>query len=170
MADPSSSPSSPDVVHISEPSFVNPYPLSLDEAKAFDVEHALDMSSFDVGFHCQVRQLFAVSLSPRALSTPPYSFLNAFDAFEASKSLFDASLDALESSNSLLDASLDAFESSKNLFAASLDAYESSKSLLTPPYEHSTPYEHEKNGSSEKTFRDLGDLARTMMATSSSTS
>jgi len=31
---------------------------------------------------------------------------------------------------------------------------------------HSPPYEHEKNGSSEKTFRDLGDLARTMMATS----
>ena len=32
---------------------------------------------------------------------------------------------------------------------------------------HSPPYEHERNGSSEKTFRDLGDLARTMMATSS---
>jgi hypothetical protein len=31
----------------------------------------------------------------------------------------------------------------------------------------SPPYEHERNGTAEKTFRDIGDLARTMMATSS---
>ncbi len=31
---------------------------------------------------------------------------------------------------------------------------------------YSPPYEHERNGSSEKTFRDIGDLAHTMMATS----
>jgi hypothetical protein len=30
----------------------------------------------------------------------------------------------------------------------------------------SPPHEHERNGSSEKTFRDIGDLAHTMMATS----
>jgi hypothetical protein len=31
----------------------------------------------------------------------------------------------------------------------------------------SSPYEHERNGTVEKTLRDIGDLARTMMATSS---
>jgi hypothetical protein len=31
---------------------------------------------------------------------------------------------------------------------------------------YSPPHEHERNGSSEKTFRDIGDLAHTMMATS----
>jgi hypothetical protein len=34
------------------------------------------------------------------------------------------------------------------------------KSVFSPPHEH------ERNGSSEKTFRDIGDLAHTMMATS----
>ena len=31
---------------------------------------------------------------------------------------------------------------------------------------YSPPHEHERNGSSEKNFRDIGDLAHTMMATS----